>query len=120
MLHWYNFSWNLTVLTDNNGHFNVGIQLKLLFGFCEDYKKVIVNQELLLFWSNIDLDGVKCSNVQDKIIWEVLHISDALKLQILKYNKRENDLPIPLEIGNFINTCYFKNSLDNRNNRTII
>ncbi|XP_072400494.1 uncharacterized protein [Diabrotica undecimpunctata] len=48
------------VLVDSNGNFNVCIPLRLLSGFFEDFRKIIMNmkQELILIRSNDDIDAV--------------------------------------------------------------
>ena len=48
------------ILVDSNGKFCVSITLKMLLGFFEDYKKIILNmkQELVLIRASNDLDGV--------------------------------------------------------------
>ncbi|XP_030765018.1 uncharacterized protein LOC115889208 [Sitophilus oryzae] len=78
------------ILVDDNGKFSVSIPLKLLMGFFEDYRKIIINmkQELVLIRSNNDLDGVFFKDdvtppsttletpkvTFDKIYWKVPHI----------------------------------------------
>lgn len=108
MVRWYIAGWNLEgtpTLTDTNGNFNVCIPLRLLLGFGEDFKKIIVNtrQELVLVRSNSDLNAVVTTVAQEKpqitlnkIIWKVPHISlsDTQKLKFLQYIERGRDLPI--------------------------
>lgn len=79
------------------------IPLKHLFGFCEDYKKILVNchQQLILNRSSTDFDAVyvsgtavvenilKNKNVKislSKVIWKmpVIKVSDKEKLKLLK------------------------------------
>ncbi|XP_030757907.1 uncharacterized protein LOC115883660 [Sitophilus oryzae] len=97
------------ILVDDNGKFSVSIPLKLLMGFFEDYKKIIINmkQELVLIRSNNDLDGVFFKDdvtppsttletpkvTFDKIYWKVPHILVDIPQQlaltrILESNKK--------------------------------
>ena len=51
-------------IIDNAGYFNVSIPLSLIFGFAEDYRKIVVNakhakQELVLMRSRNDLNAVE-------------------------------------------------------------
>ena len=78
------------ILVDKNGKFNVSIPLKMLLGFFEDYKKIMLNmkQELVLIRASNDLDGVYFKDdleikvtkkeepmvVFDKIQWKIPHI----------------------------------------------
>lgn len=108
MIRWYTAGWNLegtANVTDDQGNFSVCIPLRLLLGFGEDFKKIIVNsrQELILIRSNSDLNAVFNSNDQEKpkiiinkIIWKVPHISlsDSQKIKFLQYIERGQDLPI--------------------------
>ena len=77
-------------LPDSN-KFNVCIPLKMLMGFFEDYKKIILNmkQELVLIRSSSDLDAV--SSVDDtekpkinidKLYWRVPHVSVGIPQQL--------------------------------------
>ncbi|KAJ8911441.1 hypothetical protein NQ315_008327 [Exocentrus adspersus] len=47
-------------IVDDNGNFNVVIDLSTIFGFCEDYRKIILNmrQELVLIRSNSDTNAI--------------------------------------------------------------
>lgn len=105
---WYNSGWDLDgspTFVDAKGHFNVCIPLRLLLGFCEDFKKIIVNirQELVLIRSNTDINAIINTNDQEKpkitlskIVWKIPHIelSDAQKIKFLQYIERGRDLPI--------------------------
>ncbi|XP_030767698.1 uncharacterized protein LOC115891392 [Sitophilus oryzae] len=86
------------IIVDENGKFSVSIPLKLLMGFFEDYRKIIINmkQELVLIRSNNDVDGVffkddvtppsttlESPKVSfDKIYWKVPHISVDIPQQL--------------------------------------
>ena len=96
--------------TDTQGRFNACIPLKILTGFCEDYRKVIVNspQELVLLRSNSDVDalisttaeGVDDESVKvkiEKIYWMVPHVTPALpqELALTKYIDKNVDTQVP-------------------------
>lgn len=86
------------VLVDQNGKFNVSIPLKMIMGFFEDYRKIIMNmkQELVLIRASNDLDGVyfnddleeKINKVEtpkvtfDKIYWKIPHITVDMPHQL--------------------------------------
>lgn len=86
------------ILVDENGKFNVSIPLKMLMGFFEDFKKIILNmkQELVLIRSSSDLDAVlfmddtepKTATVEtpkvslDKIYWKMPHINVDIPQQL--------------------------------------
>lgn len=108
MVRWYMAGWDLEGtpnLTDNDGNFNICIPLRLLLGFAEDFKKIVVNtrQELVIIRSNSDLNAVFSTVAQEKpkitinkMIWKVPHISlsDTQKLKFLQYIETGRDLPI--------------------------
>ena len=54
-------------IIDNAGYFNVSIPLSLIFGFAEDYRKIVVNakHELVLMRSRNDLNAVVQTADQD-------------------------------------------------------
>jgi hypothetical protein len=70
-----------------NGKFSACIPLKMIFGFAEDYKKVMVQtaQELVLIRSNSDVDAListsdeKAKVIINKIAWRVPHIIPGLR-----------------------------------------
>ncbi|XP_034947814.1 uncharacterized protein [Chelonus insularis] len=97
-------------LCDSNGNFDVIIPLKLLFGFAEDYKQVIVNckHKLILIRANTDLNAIHqteianaaAENVKitlDKIEWLVPYVtmSDSKKLDMLSYISKDPSISIP-------------------------
>lgn len=101
---WSGSSKNPNIL-DEEGKFNVCIPLNLLLGFCEDYKKILVNirQELVLLRSSSDLNCVVSSKADEvpiitinKIVWRMPHIqvNDSEKLQLLNIIDRGADLQI--------------------------
>ncbi|XP_031332746.1 uncharacterized protein LOC116178361 [Photinus pyralis] len=99
------FPTSTSTITNPTGHFNICIPLKLLLGFAEDYRKVILNirQELVLIRSNADDDAV-ISTVADealkvdieKIHWKVPHIIPALaeELALTKYIDKNSETQI--------------------------
>ncbi|XP_030761186.1 uncharacterized protein LOC115886238 [Sitophilus oryzae] len=86
------------ILVDDNGKFNVSIPLKILLGFFEDYKKIILNmkQELVLIRASNDLDAVffkddttpPTTTVEtpmvsiDKLFWKIPHITVDIPQQL--------------------------------------
>ncbi|KAJ8916391.1 hypothetical protein NQ315_014601 [Exocentrus adspersus] len=83
-------------IVDDNGNFNVVIDLSTIFGFCEDYRKIILNmrQELVLIRSNSDTNAIINSTetesvkvVLNKILWKMPHISvsDVERLKLVGY-----------------------------------
>jgi hypothetical protein len=71
--------------------FNVCIPIKMLLGFFEDYRKIILNmkQELVLIRSSNDLDAVtsideteKPKITIEKLYWRVPHVSVGISQQL--------------------------------------
>lgn len=92
-------------IIDGKGNFNVIIPLKMLLGFCEDFKKIILNlrQELVLIRSSSDVNSVENSSANEsmkielsKVYWKMPHISvvDAERLSLLRYLEKSVDLQI--------------------------
>ncbi|KAJ8912293.1 hypothetical protein NQ315_017326 [Exocentrus adspersus] len=90
-------------IVDDNGNFNVVIDLSTNFGFCEDYRKIILNmrQELVLIRSNSDTNAIINSTenesvkvVLNKILWKKPHISvsDVERLKLVGYVARNVEL----------------------------
>ncbi|KAJ8910637.1 hypothetical protein NQ315_012942 [Exocentrus adspersus] len=90
-------------IVDDNGNFNVVIDLSTIFGFCEDYRKIILNmrQELVLIRSNSDTNAIINSTenesvkvVLNKILWKMPHISvsDVERLKLVGYVARNVEL----------------------------
>ncbi|KAJ8926253.1 hypothetical protein NQ314_021374 [Rhamnusium bicolor] len=74
-----------------NNKFNVCVPLKMLMGFFEDYKKIILNmkQEFVLIRSSNDLDAVSSADDTekpkiniDKIYWRLPHVSVGISQQL--------------------------------------
>ena len=99
-----NSAWDLKHENANsdfirNNKFSGCIQLKHLFGFCEDYRKILLNcnQNLILNRSSTDFDAILCTGVTEsvakkltivlkKVIWKmpVIRVSDREKLKLIK------------------------------------
>jgi hypothetical protein len=86
-----------------NEKFSGCIPLKHLFGFCEDYKKILLNcnQQLILNRSSTDFDALNVSGVAvaenitknkkvtitlNKVLWKIpiIRVNDREKLKLLK------------------------------------
>ena len=89
---------------DPKGTFSFKIPLKYIFGFCEDYDKVLygINQTLILTRNN-DNDAIFRVNVAgngkitlDKILWYMPHVmpADKDKLELCKIIERKETLPV--------------------------
>lgn len=110
-----------TVTPDAGGHFDFCIPLKMLLGFFEDYKRIIINvkQELILLRSSTNYDvivasaGTTESTLEwkmflDKIVWRMPHLrlSDQHRLSILKTLNSDREIALPFrswEITEFPN-----------------
>ncbi|XP_050066081.1 uncharacterized protein LOC126555167 [Aphis gossypii] len=87
----------------SNDVFTGCIPLKHLFGFCEDYKKILLNcnQQLILNRSSTDLDALRMTQTETpenieknkkitieliKVIWKmpIIRVNDKEKLKLLK------------------------------------
>lgn len=93
-------------IVDDNGNFSVCIPLKMLFGFAEDFNKIIINtrQELILIRSTSDVNAIHTNKENEtpkitlqKILWKVPHVSvsDTEKLRLLKHIENGRDLDVP-------------------------
>jgi len=80
-----------TIIDEKTGLFNVCIPLKMLMGFFEDYKKVILNskQELILVRDNTDKNAVFSTDPEEspkialtKLTWNIPHISVGLPQEL--------------------------------------
>ncbi|KAJ8914020.1 hypothetical protein NQ315_012043 [Exocentrus adspersus] len=91
------------IVDDNANFINVVIELSTIFGFCEDYRKIILNmrQELVLIRSNSDTNAIINSTeneslkvVLNKILWKMPHISvsDVERLKLVGYVARNMEL----------------------------
>ncbi|XP_047099356.1 uncharacterized protein LOC124716847 [Schistocerca piceifrons] len=96
---------NIKELVDSKGHFNFCIPLKMIFGFCEDYKKIILNarHELVLIRNRNDTSSVLATKsdpdvqiILEKVWWEMPHVHVADKNQIPLWNILKNDRSLRL------------------------
>lgn len=83
--------------------FSMILPLRFVFGFCDDYNKIILNSkhELILVRNRSDINSyiANANNVVftvNKIHWKIQHISlnDATKLSMLKTLDRNDDIPL--------------------------
>jgi hypothetical protein len=93
------------ILINSNGAFNVCVPLKILMGFFEDYKKIILNakQQLTLIRSNEDNNCVQNTTAGEKVLvqltklsWRMPHITLNIptELQIAKIINKNTEIPI--------------------------
>lgn len=103
---WNPFEETEKNITDDNGNFSVVIPLRFLFGFCEDFKRILVNlrQELVLIRTNSDINAVICTEKDItfdinlyKVIWRVPHINveDNERIRLLRQITSNSELDIP-------------------------
>lgn len=88
-------------LTDST--YRIMIPLKFVFGFCDDYNKVVVNSkhELIMVRSRVDSNAY-ISNKDTwkfdmiKIQWKIPHVtlSDHAKLSMLRTIERREEIPV--------------------------
>lgn len=101
-----NAGWVGAGVTYESGTFTVSIPLKMLMGFFEDYRKIVVNvkQELILLRSASDLNAVYSDDNNatvdlkiSSICWKVPHltVSDTLRMKILKMIERDTPVHVP-------------------------
>ncbi|XP_072376606.1 uncharacterized protein [Diabrotica undecimpunctata] len=109
------------VLVDSNGNFNVCIPLRLLSGFFEDFRKIIMNmkQELILIRSNDDIDAVVSEDETErpkiditKLYWEVPHVTPSIReqLRLNKISHTNQELPIKFRSWQMIEYPALNNS----------
>ena len=103
--------WDGTKIVDNEGNFDVLIPLSMIFGFAEDFQKIICNakHEIILTRSNVDMNAIVQTAAAaasenntfvfniDKIEWLMPFIipSDHNKLKLLKFLEKRPTLRIP-------------------------
>lgn len=93
-----NAGWSPSkVIALKNGYFNFCIPLKMLLGFAEDYKKVILNSKHELILSRARTDNNAIISAADNVVfhisklqWKVPHVtvSDTEKLALLRVIER--------------------------------
>lgn len=103
--------WNLFNLNDGHviiaGNLTMIVPLRFIFGFCDDFKKIVLNSkhELILVRHRSNLNmytetaGQQQLDLQftvNKIVWKVPHIelSDEAKLSMLRTLSRNETLPM--------------------------
>lgn len=95
---------------DSNGNFNFCVPISSLFGFAEDYKKIIVNarHELVLIRSATDKNAVQWISTSatdteeeitvklEKLSWRIPYItlSNTQQIALLKHMKRGSSIPV--------------------------
>ena len=104
-----NAGWKVTsaAVLDDKSKFSYCVPLKLLLGFAEDYKHILLNvkQELVLLRSSTDKNAVfqgataqhDIKIVLDKIVWKIpyVRVEDNIRLSLLKITDRDQPLSIP-------------------------
>ena len=112
----YNTAWDTEMKNVNNdfiesGKFNGCINLKDLFGFCEDYKRILINcnQQLIMNRASLDINAIKQFKSNEivvspklkevkieitKILWRMpmVRVSDKEKIQLLKVINNQKPL----------------------------
>lgn len=99
-----------SVKPNASGYFDFCLPLRLLLGFAEDYKRIIINvkQELVLLRSSTNVDLIMASagttdatldwsiNI-DRIVWRVPHlrIADEHRVMLLKQLNSDRDIVLP-------------------------
>lgn len=98
-------------VVDENGNFNFCIPLSSMFGFAEDYKRIVVNarHELVLVRSASDKNAVKWSATSatdvtpeeitvklSKLSWRIPYVtlSNSQQIALLKHMKRGASIPV--------------------------
>ncbi|XP_072764711.1 uncharacterized protein [Anoplolepis gracilipes] len=101
----HNAAWNIVENNGAEGYFNFCEPLNMLLGFCEDYKRVVINaHELILIRSRNDyncLFGAQAAEAEielHKIQWRMPHVilNEISKLSLLR----------ALESGRYLNMSF--------------
>ncbi|XP_072756901.1 uncharacterized protein [Anoplolepis gracilipes] len=102
----HNAAWNIVANNGGEGYFNFCVPLNMLLGFCEDYKRVVINvrHELILIRSRNDnncLFGAQAAEAEielHKIQWRMPHVilNEISKLSLLR----------ALESGRYLNISF--------------
>ena len=94
----------------STGNFDFCIPLRILMGFAEDYRRIIMNvkQELVLLRTATDKDAIvatagvtedkldwKC--ILDKVVWRIPHVrlADKHRITLLKQLNSDRDIVLP-------------------------
>ena len=117
----YNCGWiglneaGKSLTNSTNGGFDVNIPLKMIFGFAEDYKKIIVNckHELILTRANTDYNSytqpeavaaqgavaavpeIESKIIIDKLEWLVPHVQLSNEYKILQLRNLNKTIKVP-------------------------
>lgn len=98
------------IVPDSSGNFDFYIPLRLLLGFAEDYRRIIMNvkQELVLLRSSNNKDVIianagtteatlEWALTLDKVVWRVPHVrlNDEHRIALLKQLKSDRDIVMP-------------------------
>lgn len=95
-------SWLTNVKIENNAY-RMFVPLKFVFGFCDDYTKIVANSkhELILVRSRLDTNAyiAKDDSFQFdimKVQWKIPHVtlSDHVKLNMLRSIERHEKIPL--------------------------
>lgn len=101
---------NDSITPDATGNFDFHIPLRLLLGFAEDYRRIIINikQELVLLRSSNNKDlivapaGTTDANLEwslmlEKVVWRVPHLrlADEHRITLLKQLKADREIVLP-------------------------
>lgn len=98
------------ILPNSSGYFDCCVPLRLLLGFAEDYRRIIINvkQELVLLRSSSDVDSIQADSGTtpttlewklklDKIVWRVPHVrlADERRVSLLRMLDSDRDIVVP-------------------------
>lgn len=86
--------------------FSFSVPLRLLLGFAEDYRRVVVNvkQELVLLRSSNDLNAITCEDATalininiTNVTWRVPHVTvgDQYRLNLLRMVEKDTAIHVP-------------------------
>lgn len=91
--------------TEKTTSFSFSIPLKMLLGFAEDYRRILVNvkQELILLRAGSDANAIISSDATDftltinNVYWRMPHItvSDTFRLKLLRLVEKDKSVHIP-------------------------
>uniref|UniRef100_A0A6P7H8D1 Uncharacterized protein LOC114348470 isoform X1 n=1 Tax=Diabrotica virgifera virgifera TaxID=50390 RepID=A0A6P7H8D1_DIAVI len=103
---WFPKSGNEKIIVDAHGNFNVCIPLRLLSGFFEDFRRIIMNckQELILIRSNDDVDAIVSIDETErpkveitKLQWNVAHVSPSMREQLRLNSIAHKNIELPIK-----------------------
>ena len=107
-----NVGWNIRkkYIIDNsvpNGTFSFRVPLKHIFGFCEDYNKILYGmKQTLTLTRNDDNDAIFRANAadagkitSDKISWYMPHVmpADSEKIELCKLSRKKKKYRFSIE-----------------------